>query len=118
MRSFFKAVMRGLGKRLAARLVRKEGDLLQAKVIEILRTKGPDEIDRVFDATQAAIEKGVLKAPFLSEQVKSSINAVVEQEGNKLQESVKKAWERGGLDGVAKAFDKAQEVLLARIQRI
>ena len=105
-------------KRQVIALVQKEGDILQAKVLYLYDKEGPAGVDRAFDGTQLKLISLLHDIKFLPEAMRKSAIDVIQDEGDKLQAVAKKAASEGGHYAIEKAFDTAQEAVIARIEAL
>lgn len=112
------SVVKPFAKRYAIGFVQKEGDILEQKVLYLYDTEGPKGIDRAFDSTQMRLIELAMRIPFAPDWLKKSIVGIVQEEGDDLQANVKKVAVKGGHLAIQKAFDAAQEAIVARIQEL
>lgn len=119
IKQFLGRVVYGLVKPFAKRqlqaLVQKQGDILQARVLYVYDTDGPKGIDRAFDGFQLKTVALLHDIKFMPDWMRKSSIGIVQDYGDDLQAKVKKAAATGGHLAIEKAFDTAQEILIARI---
>lgn len=118
MKQWLLGLLKGLGKRAVIKLLENYGDALQEDVKRNVQSKGPVAIDRYCDEWQSKIEAGIGKVSFLPDALRDRLIALVQEHGDDLQESLKKALLKGGPDALDRVFDAAQALLVARIQAL
>lgn len=117
-------MLKPLAKSLARHVVTQEGDRLQAEAKAALLKSGPNALDGVFDKSQDRIIAGLRRAhttkPILSaiNPILARIEDMVQEHGDALQEKVKKEVSGKGPDALDVVFDRAQELLIARINAL
>jgi len=108
-------------KRAVKKVIQGEGDRLQAKLKKDLEAKGPDSLNRAIDKAQAfammKIENSFI-AKWVPGWALDEIHEAIQEQGDKLQESLVASVSKFGPAGIDKVFDAAQKTLLERIDAL
>jgi len=111
-------LVKPLVKGQVIKLVQKEGDILQEKALYLYDREGPAGVDRAFDGTQLRLIATLQDIRFLPDALRKTVIRIIQDEGDKLQVRVKKIAEKGGHNAIEKAFDAAQEAIIAKIESL
>lgn len=98
--------------------IQKQGDILQSQVLYVYDKEGPIGVDRVFDGFQLKTIAVLHSIKLLPDWMRKAAIGIVQEYGDRLQANVKKAAATGGHYAIEKAFDAAQEALIARIEAL
>lgn len=115
MWKWLRGLLFGAGKKLAIWIIQEEGDKLQESVKHTIRSEGPKAIDGAFERWEFNLCARIDNLKFLPSGLKATLCESLKSEGNKLKESLKVAALSGGTVAIDSAFDKFQEILIARV---
>ena len=111
-------LLRAAAKKILVKAVQVEGDRMQKKLKDELDRKGPAAVDSLFDGWQARLITAVNSAKFVPPGLRDAAVAIIQREGDRLQERISQLLRDRGGEGIDLAFDTAQQAIIERIEAL
>lgn len=114
----FRKLLLGFGKAMALKVVRREGDKLQARLVAEVSSHGPQSIDRLCDQFQLNLIYCVERLGFVPDSICKQIAAAIQEKGDEMQKRLHQEFDERGAGFLNDAFDRAQAALEKHINTL